>query len=140
MSIYEVRPRDKTYDGPKAFDPQIKAANFQILWDAADKPKSSQREVEEKNERFIQTENFLICQNMNKIYIFDAKRFDLKCQINNAPLGCGFIRTQDKQFYLLVKSSIDNLIDIKLFNLLNDKELLSLNEKEEKRTYIESGI
>ncbi len=44
-------------------DPQIKPANFQILWDAADKPKSNQREVEEKNERFIYTDNFLVCQN-----------------------------------------------------------------------------
>ena len=39
----------------------IKPGNFQILWDASDKPKSNQREVEDKNERFIYTDNFMVC-------------------------------------------------------------------------------
>lgn len=45
LSYYEIKPELKTFDGPRAMDPQIKAANFQILWDAAERPKSNQREV-----------------------------------------------------------------------------------------------
>jgi hypothetical protein len=48
------------------------------------------------------------------------------------------VRSEDKQFYLLVKSVFEGFIDVKKFNLLEDKPLLNLNKKEELRTYLEN--
>ena len=55
-------------------------------------------------------------------------------------MGCKFLKTEDDELYIIAKSNLhQELADIVRFNIFEDKNMLSLKEKEKISKFIKSG-